>query len=188
MISKVMNAPVNTFFDVTPTGTIMNRFSKDLTVMDLNIAFIFGGINVMVYQVAAILIVICTTNWYILAVFPPIIFMGYILFSYTITSYRECTRIESITKSPLLNLLSESLNGSSTIRAFGKQDDFIEQNTEFLNKNVLSNQILMATWCWYGIRMDFVSIILMVSATVICVIYKDSEDKVLLAMVFTYIL
>lgn len=30
MISKVMNAPVNTFFDVTPTGTIMNRFSKDL--------------------------------------------------------------------------------------------------------------------------------------------------------------
>jgi ATP-binding cassette subfamily C (CFTR/MRP) protein 1 len=119
MISKVMNAPVNLFFDVTPTGTIMNRFSKDLQVMDTNIAFIFGGINVMFYQVLAILIVICTTNWYILAVFPPIIYIGYILFSYTITSYRECTRIESITKSPLLNLLSESLSGSSTIRAFG---------------------------------------------------------------------
>jgi ABC-type multidrug transport system fused ATPase/permease subunit len=30
MISKILNAPINTFFDVTPSGTIMNRFSKDL--------------------------------------------------------------------------------------------------------------------------------------------------------------
>ena len=30
MITQVMNAPINTFFDVTPVGTIMNRFSKDL--------------------------------------------------------------------------------------------------------------------------------------------------------------
>ena len=49
MISKIINAPINTFFDVTPTGTIMNRFSKDLQVMDNNVAFIFGAINVMVY-------------------------------------------------------------------------------------------------------------------------------------------
>ena len=106
--------------------------------MDQNIAFIFGGINVMIYQVLAILIVVCTTNWYIIAIFPPIIFVCYILFGYTVTAYRECTRIESITKSPLLNLLSESLNGSSTIRAYGKQDGFISQNYELLNKNILS--------------------------------------------------
>ena len=183
-----MNAPINLFFDVTPTGTIMNRFSKDLQVMDNNIAFIFGGINVMVYQVLAILIVICTANWYIIVVFPPIVILCYILFRYTVTSYREYTRIESITKSPLLNLLSESLNGSSTIRAFGKQNDFIEQNSEFLNRNILSNQILMGSWCWFGIRMDVVAMLLMVSSTVICVLYKDSEDPVLLAMVFSYIL
>lgn len=93
----------------------------------------------MVYQVLAILIVICTTNWYIIAVFPPIVFVSYILFSYTVTAYREGTRIESVTKSPLLNLLSESLSGSSTIRAFGKQGDFIRNNNEFLNKNILAN-------------------------------------------------
>lgn len=188
MISKVMNAPINTFFDVTPTGTIMNRFSKDLQVMDNNIAFIFGGINVMIYQVLAILIVICTTNWYIIGTFPPIIFVSYILFSYTVTAYREGTRIESVTKSPLLNLLSESLNGSSTIRAFGKQNDFISHNNEFLNKNILAKQILMGCWCWYGIRMDIVSIILMASATVICVEFREKENQVLLAMVFSYIL
>ena len=49
MITKVMNAPINTFFDVTPVGTIMNRFSKDLQVLDSSTAFIIGGIHVMAY-------------------------------------------------------------------------------------------------------------------------------------------
>jgi ABC-type multidrug transport system fused ATPase/permease subunit len=109
MIKKVINAPINTFFDVTPTGTIMNRFSKDLQVMDNEVSVVFGGINVMLYQVLAILIVICTTNWYILAALPPIMIVSYILFSYTVTAYREGTRIESVTRSPILNLLSETL-------------------------------------------------------------------------------
>jgi hypothetical protein len=30
MIKSVLLAPINLFFDVTPTGLIINRFSKDL--------------------------------------------------------------------------------------------------------------------------------------------------------------
>ena len=30
MIDKLLKAPINLFFDMTPVGTIMNRFSKDL--------------------------------------------------------------------------------------------------------------------------------------------------------------
>jgi hypothetical protein len=36
--------------------------------------------------------------------------------------------------------------------------------------------------------MDFVSITLMATATVVCVIFRDTEDPVFLAMVFQYIL
>ncbi len=34
MISKVMNAPINLYFDVTPVGRILNRFTKDLSVAE----------------------------------------------------------------------------------------------------------------------------------------------------------
>ena len=30
MIHKVLHAPINTYFDVTPIGRILNKFSKDL--------------------------------------------------------------------------------------------------------------------------------------------------------------
>lgn len=34
MIENVMNAPINLYFDVTPVGRILNKFSKDLAVVD----------------------------------------------------------------------------------------------------------------------------------------------------------
>lgn len=34
MIKKVTGAPVNLYFDVTPTGRILNKFSKDLNTIE----------------------------------------------------------------------------------------------------------------------------------------------------------
>ena len=34
MIRRVLNAPINTYFDKTPSGTILNRFSRDLSKLD----------------------------------------------------------------------------------------------------------------------------------------------------------
>ena len=34
MLNKVLNAPINLYFDVTPIGRILNRFSKDLNVVE----------------------------------------------------------------------------------------------------------------------------------------------------------
>lgn len=49
------------------------------------------------------------------------------------------TRIESITKSPLLSFLAETGNGASTIRAFKRKEDFIKENNKLLNNNILAN-------------------------------------------------
>ena len=34
LIGRVFNAPINLYFDITPVGKILNRFSKDLAVID----------------------------------------------------------------------------------------------------------------------------------------------------------
>lgn len=35
MMEKVLNAPINLYFDTTPIGRIMNRFSKDLQLIEV---------------------------------------------------------------------------------------------------------------------------------------------------------
>lgn len=34
VLKSILNAPVNLFFDVTPNGMIMNRFSDDMNVVE----------------------------------------------------------------------------------------------------------------------------------------------------------
>ena len=42
LIEKLFRAPINLFYDVTPIGVILNRFSKDICVIDREIFFDTG--------------------------------------------------------------------------------------------------------------------------------------------------
>jgi ABC-type multidrug transport system fused ATPase/permease subunit len=57
MLQKVFNAPINLFFDVTPIGRILNKFSKDLSGIEREFAWDIGNFLAMAYQALAILIV-----------------------------------------------------------------------------------------------------------------------------------
>jgi hypothetical protein len=62
MITKVLGAPINLFFDVTPTGLIINRFSKDID----NVNHAVWGIKhslACFYRIASVIIVIAMAKW-----------------------------------------------------------------------------------------------------------------------------
>jgi len=42
MVNKVVQAPINLYFDVTPIGRILNRFSEDLSMMDTDMGYSIG--------------------------------------------------------------------------------------------------------------------------------------------------
>jgi len=43
MISRLLKAPINKFFERIPVGRILNRFSEDMNTCDLSIPFCVGG-------------------------------------------------------------------------------------------------------------------------------------------------
>jgi len=70
-------------------------------------------------MISVLVVCVMVSIWFLLI--PPILFIfSYFLYSYSNAAYRENTRIEAITKSPMLILLGETINGCPTIRAFGK--------------------------------------------------------------------
>ena len=126
MFDKLLRAQPM-FFDVNPSGRILNRFSKDigcidetlpLTVYDTKTIFAeticLFGITIYVSPYAAI----PTGLFGIIAFF----FRGF----YLHTS-RSIKRLEGTTKSPIFSQLTSSLNGLVSIRAFNAEDKMVNE-------------------------------------------------------------
>jgi ABC-type multidrug transport system fused ATPase/permease subunit len=82
------------------------------------------------YQLISILLVATIVVPWILVLLPFLSYLLIRLYNRSIQAFREASRIESMTKSPLLSFIGETFNGKSTIRAFKRQKDFIRENNE----------------------------------------------------------
>ena len=124
LIGYVFRAPINLFFDVTPIGKILNRFSKDLAVVDEQIYYNFGGFCVCFWQAFGALAIAAVAVPIIMAVIAIFLVFGFWVFTYAMRGFTDCYRIESVTMSPILSFFQETFNGNSVIRAFGKEEYF----------------------------------------------------------------
>jgi hypothetical protein len=59
----------------------------------------------------------------------------------------------------------------------------MRKNFELLNQNILAVKMGAGTWCWYTMRMDVISVMIMTSATLICIVLREDIDPVILSMV-----
>jgi ABC-type multidrug transport system fused ATPase/permease subunit len=125
MIGRVFQAPVNLYFDTTPIGRIINRFSKDLSVAETMIPWNFGNFYAIFYPLLSVLAISIWVVPWVSIVFPIIFLIVMYFFKQSIAATKEVVRVESVSKSPILNFLSESIAGSSTVRAYGSKDMFM---------------------------------------------------------------
>lgn len=122
MIDRVLNAPINLYFDTTPIGRILNRFSKDLSGIEMWMVYIIGTFYVYLYNLLSIIALSVAVIPWIIFLFPVIAILCWWLFRYTVAGTKEANRVSSVTSSPIVQYLQETISGASTIRAFEKRD------------------------------------------------------------------
>lgn len=84
---------------------------------------------------------------------------------YYISTSRELTRLESITKAPVIHHFSETVQGVMVIRCFQKQDNFFHENLSRLNASLKMDFHNNAANEWLGLRLELIgSLVLCVTA------------------------
>ncbi|KAL7934141.1 hypothetical protein V8C35DRAFT_303325, partial [Trichoderma chlorosporum] len=142
------------FFDVTPLGQLMNRFSKDLEAVDQEIAPTAIGVMVCALSlvVTIILISFITPGFLVAAVFIAILF--YVVAAFYLRASRDLKRLESVQRSPLFQQFGETLSGMTTIRAYGDERRFIRDNLAKINAQSRPFIYLWACNRWLAFRAD----------------------------------
>lgn len=115
------------FFDLNPSGRILNRFSKDLGTIDEWLPkCMLDATQVILMAVGSIIITSIINPLFLVPVGALFIVFIYLRRYYLKTS-KNIKRLEGITKSPAFVHLAATINGLSTIRAFGAQEILIRE-------------------------------------------------------------
>jgi ABC-type multidrug transport system fused ATPase/permease subunit len=155
LLEHVMRAKFR-FFDSTPLGQIMNRFSKDIEAVDQEVTPSAIGLIFCLLSVATVIIIISiiTPGFLLAACFISIV--SFFIGMFYINSSRDLKRLDSVHRSPLYQQFGETLSGMVTIRAYGDERRFIRENLGRINTQNRPFIFLWAANRWLAFRVDII--------------------------------
>ena len=123
MLSRLTGAP-SRFFDVTPIGRILNRFTSDINTVDNTLqnsarAALSGCFNFL----ASLFVII----WVVPTFTPFALFIAWLYIRLAprfVQASRDLRRLESISLSPAFAGFDELLRGLPHVRAFGMEERY----------------------------------------------------------------
>ncbi|KAG1680871.1 Multidrug resistance-associated protein 1 [Nymphon striatum] len=175
LLRKIMRAPMS-FFDTTPVGRIINRFSKDINTMDVHLIwYINDFLGAFLQIMATIVVVSMQTPIFLLVMVPLAVLYLYIQKLY-LASSRQLKRMESTTRSPIYTHFSESLTGSSSIRAYGMYEDFLAETNDKVDINQRCYFPLVTTNRWLSIRLEFIGNCMILFSALFAVLARGDVD------------
>ncbi|XP_070762761.1 ATP-binding cassette sub-family C member 12 [Enoplosus armatus] len=173
MFKNIIASPMS-FFDTTPTGRILNRFSKDQEEVDTVLPLHMDPFLQFCLMVTFTIIIIS-------AVFPPllvaVVVMG-VLFTLILfifqRSIRQMKRMENISRSPCISLTTSTLQGLSTIHAYNIRDSHIKLFKSLNDINSNHYLLFHSGTRWLSFWLDFLAVNMALLVALFVVLSSDN--------------
>lgn len=135
LLTAIVGSPMR-FFDTTPSGRILNRFSTDISTVDSSLS---GSLRQTTNYIGNFIAAVLT----IVVVVPPFSFPAAVIayiyyrlsYGYVITG-RMLRRMDSTTKSPIFSAFGDMLEGLVTVRAFSSEKRFVDRTHGKVDLNI----------------------------------------------------
>lgn len=173
LLKRIMRSPMR-FFDTTPLGRIVNRFSKDIDMVDSGIPYAIENVVYCFLHVISVLLMIIIQIPALILVAIPVSVFYYFIQKFYIATSRQLKRLEQVTRSPIFSHFAETLSGVSTIRAFGHQQQFIRESNQYIDTNQRTYYPSIMANRWLALRLEFCGNLIVLFAGICCAIFRQS--------------
>ncbi|CAK3838118.1 ABC transporter [Lecanosticta acicola] len=165
MAYAIFRSPMS-FFETTPTGRILNRFSSDIYRVDEVLARTFNMLFVNLTAATALftLVVVSVSTPAFVALILPLGALYLWIQRYYLRTSRELKRLDSISRSPIYAHFQESLNGISTIRAYRQSRRFCMENEWRVDANLRAYFPSISANRWLAVRLEFIGSVVILAA------------------------
>lgn len=182
LLDTVLNAPLS-FFTRTDIGTVINRFSQDMSMVDSELPFSYAdSVLAFVACVTGIGLMAASGSGFFAATIPVVIAALYGIQKYYLRTSRQLRLLDLEEKAPLYTLFGETAAGLASVRAFGWTEMFAERNLELLDRSQRPFYLMFCVQRWLGIVLDLMMTVLVTILMVIIVARRQSIEPGLVGL------
>jgi ABC-type multidrug transport system fused ATPase/permease subunit len=166
---NVLGAPLS-FFESTPIGRLVQRFSKDLDQIDQQLPSNFGQLAASSISIIGAIVAISTVTPPFIFYMFPVFFLYFAVTNYYRNVARELKRLDSLTRSPIYTHFSETLGGLPVIRSFLRQNMYLRSSESKIDDNLSAYVALKVVDRWLCVRLETLGNIVVFFSALLAVI------------------
>ncbi|CAK9068911.1 unnamed protein product [Durusdinium trenchii] len=168
----VLRSPMS-WLDTTPGGRIINRFSSDMSKIDLDLQGSMQNLLRAVCDLFASIMVAGAVLPLIFLIFVPILLAYHWIQKVYRKAGREIQRLASKARSPIYQGVDEAIVGVTTIRAYDKQQYFMDQNERRVSRSLRLDFTQMGCQKWLGFRLKALGSIVSMLVALLVVLHRS---------------
>ncbi|XP_061888037.1 multidrug resistance-associated protein 1-like [Entelurus aequoreus] len=168
LLHNVLRSPMS-FFEVTPSGNLLNRFSKEVDAIDCMIP---EGLKMMLgylFKLLEVCIIVLAATPFSGLVLLPLTLLYIFIQSFYVAASCQLRRLEAVSRSPIYSHFNETVQGVCVIRAFGEQQRFVQLADHRIDKNQEAYFPRFVATRWLAVNLEFLGNLLVLAAAVFSV-------------------
>ena len=175
LLKTVLNAPLS-FFTRTDIGSVTNRFSQDLSLVDSELPFSYADFVLSFVSVVTGIGLMAASSGYFAGTIPIMLAVMYVLQKYYLRTSRQLRLLDIEEKAPLYTQFGETASGLATVRAFGWSVPFAEKHLELLDRSQRPFYLLLCIQRWLALVLDLIVTGLVAVLMIFVVLNRKSID------------
>uniref|UniRef100_A0ACB8FL16 Uncharacterized protein n=1 Tax=Sphaerodactylus townsendi TaxID=933632 RepID=A0ACB8FL16_9SAUR len=160
------------FFERTPTGDLLNRFSKEMDAVDSILPDKLKSLLGFLFHLLEIYVAITVATPIAVGVIVPLTALYAVIQSFFVATSCQLKRLEALSRSPVYSHLAETFQGSSSIRAYKDQQRFVSRNDFRVDENQRAAFPAVVADRWLATNMEFLGNGLVLFAALLAVISR----------------
>jgi ATP-binding cassette, subfamily C (CFTR/MRP), member 1 len=186
LVSRTFGATV-AFFDVTPQGRLLNRFSSDMAIIDEELSQSISLLTNALFSVfGSIAAIAVATQGYFLILILPLIVIYERIQRYFKKSNTAIARLQSVSLSPIYTDVAQALAGLSTIRAYNGSQRFCDRLQRSVDYNTVPLVMSQLAIQWLTIRLHLIGSLVSFFIAVLAIASDGLIPASFLALGLTY--